>query len=406
MKRLACVIAAMLCVGCGGGGGSGNEAPVIGNLSIFPPRATLNEGVGGMMDVNGSVDFSDAGGDLAEARLQVYDSAGALIDNLVIPIQAGGIKQGTLVGAFSVGTTTAGVYVVKVNVKDSGGMVSNTLSGMFVVHLPPSTAVTPTVLESGHTIIRLSGAAGLYVGSAKAQGVAVGPTGEIYVGDPQWGRIFQLDPVTGSKTMHASGLPTGLPVDICWTPSGKMFATSNSVPGGNVWEVTSVSPVFRATLPGIPTGIRGIADDSLFVADRSDTIWKVSPAGLATPFLTGLRGPASLALDNAGFLYYSTILPAAGAAISKVSTVGVPTPSLVVPMLPSVDYIAVDAVGTIYASDRYSASIYKVSGGIVTLFASGFGGDSIWGGPAGMAIDNTGALYVADMDNLWKITTP
>jgi hypothetical protein len=404
MRRLACVVVAILFVGCGGGGGGGNGPPVLSNLSVFPPRATLNEGVGGMMDVTGSLDFSDDGGDLLEARLQVYDSAGRLLDNLVIPIQAGGIKQGTLVGAFSVGTAAVDVYEIKVNVKDSVGNVSNTLSGMFVVALPPSRTVPPTVLEAGHTMTRLSGAAGLNFGSARATAVSIGPMGDVYVGDPQWGRIFKLDPVTGSKSLHADGLPPGFPLDICWTPSGKMFGTTNTT-SGNVWEITSGSPVSSVTLPGIPAGIRGIAGDSLLVTDSVSSIWKVSPLGLVTPFLTGLQNPSTLSLDDAGFLYFSAVAPG-GAAIFRTSTGGSPSPSLLVPMVPAADHLAVDGAGNIYASDWYSASIYKVSGGKVTLFASGFGGIGNWGGPAGLAVDNTGALYVADGDNLWKITTP
>jgi hypothetical protein len=354
-----------------------------------------------MMDVSGSVDFSDAEGDLAEAWLHVYDSAGTLIDNLVLPIQAGGIKQGTLVGAFSVGTATADVYVIHVNVKDRGGNVSNTLTGMFVVALPSSMTVPPTVLEPGHTMIRLSGAAGLYYGSARASAVSIGPTGDVYVGDPQWGRIFKLDPMTGSRSLHSDGLPHGIPTDICWTLSGRMFATSSALPGGNVWEVTSGSAVPVATVPGIPAGIRGIARDSLLVADASDIIWEVTSAGRVTAFLWDLSGPSALTLDVAGDLYFSS-----GRGIFKTSTVGSPSPSLFVPMLPSAGYIVVDGAGNLYASDSYAASIYKVSGGKVTLFASGFGGIGSWGGPAGLAIDNTGALYVADGDNLWKITTP
>lgn len=404
MRRLACVIVAMLFMGCGGGGGGGNGAPVLSNLSVFPPRATLNEGVGGMINVSGSVDFSDDGGDLFEARLQVYDSAGTLLDNLVIPIQAGGIKQGTLVGGFTVGTGVADVYVIKVNVKDSGGNVSNTLSGMFVVALPPSRTAPPTVMEPGHTVIRLSGASGLFFGSARARSVSIGPTGDVYVGDPESGRIFKLDPVTGIKTVHATGLPPGFPLDICWTPSGKMFATTNAT-SGNVWEITSGFPVFVATVPGLPGGIRGFDGDSLLVTDGVSSIWKVSPPGLVTPFLTGLHNPSTLSHDNAGALYFSAVAPG-GAVIFRTSTGGSPSPSLLVPMLPAADRIAVDGAGNIYASDWYSASVYKVSGGKVTLFASGFGGIGNQGGPVGLAFDDSGSLYVADGDNLWKITTP
>ncbi len=380
------------------------HAPAIANLTIFPPRAALNEG-GGTVTVNGSVDFSDGGGDIAEVRLLVHDSAGTLIDNLVMPVQAPGLCQGTLAGTFAVGTTAADVYVIKVNVGDNGGNLSNTVSGMFVIHLPRLTTVPPAVLEPGLTVSPVPATGGLSPDGARAGAVSIGPTGDIYVGDSQFGRIFKLNPLNGSKTLHASGLPSGMPMDICWTPSGRMFATSNGTPGGNLWELTTGSPVLLSTLPGMPTGVRGGSGDTLFVADRSTFIWKVSPAGSATPFLTGLQGPTSLALDNAGYLYYSTLLPQ-GTSVSRTSTGGAPSPTMFVPLLPASDSIVVDGAGNLYASDRFSASIYKVSGGRVFLFASGFTGDSVWGGPAGLAIDNTGALYVADMNSLWKITTP
>jgi len=405
MRRVACLIIAVLLAGCGGGGGAGgNGAPVLSNLSIFPPRATLNEGVGGMIDVSGSVDFTDGGGDLDEVWVQVYDSGGALLDNIVLPVQGGGIANGMLVGAFSVGTSATGVVAVKINAKDAAGNVSNTVTAMFVVALPPSTTTPPTVLEPGHTVIRLSGDAGLYFGSARAESVSIGPTGDVYVGDPQRGRIYRLDPVTGSGSLHSDGLPPGLPLDICWAPSGEMFATSNAT-FGNVWEITGGSPVSLATVPGIPAGVIGIAGGFLLVSDSVDSIWRISPLGLATPILTGLRNPSALALDDAGFLYFSAAT-AGGASIFRSSTGGSPSATLQVPLLPAADRIAVDDAGNIYASDRYSASIYKVSGGNVSLFASGFGGIGVWGGPAGLAIDDTGALYVADGDHLWKITTP
>jgi sugar lactone lactonase YvrE len=402
VRKIACLIVATLLVGCGGGGGGGPavHAPVLDNLSLSPAWATLNQG-GGSVVVQGNVIFSDSGGDLSEAWLQVYNSAGTLIDNLVIPISAPGITQGILGGAFSAGSTATDVFTINVNVKDIGGKVSNTVSGMFVIALPPSTTVPPTVLEAGHTVIRLSGAAGLFYGSARAESVSIGPTGDVYVADPQWGRIFKLDPVTGSKSLFADGFPQGMFRDICWTPSGKMFATSNSVPGGNVWEVTSGTPVFLATVPEIPAGIRGIAGGSLLVADSSQTIWKVSPAGQVAAFLWGLSGPSALTIDNAGDLYFTS-----WRGIFKSSTIGSPSPTLLDPMVPGGGHIAVDGEGNLYASGRSSASIYKVSGGKVTLFASGFGGIGVWGGPTGLAFDNTGSLYVADGDNLWKITTP
>lgn len=126
---------------------------------------------------------------------------------------------------------------------------------------------------------------------------------------------------------------------------------------------------------------------------------------MSRPYRTGLPPPRSLALDASGVPWISVALPV-GPAILKTSIGKSPLPSLIVPLLPAADHTVADSARNRYAADGDSASIHKVSGGTATLFASSLAGDGAWEGPAGLAIGNTGALYVADMDDLRKITTP
>ena len=71
--------------------------------------------------------------------------------------------------------------------------------------------------------------------------------------------------------------------------------------------------------------------------------------------------------------------------------------------------VAVDAAGNLYISDTGNSVIRKVSGGVITTIAgtgtAGFTGDNgaatsaTLSGPAGIALDAAGNLYIADYGN-------
>jgi len=71
--------------------------------------------------------------------------------------------------------------------------------------------------------------------------------------------------------------------------------------------------------------------------------------------------------------------------------------------------VAVDSAGILYIADGANNRIRKVSNGTITTVAGngnfGFSGDggpatsASFNGPAGVAVDSAGILYIADLDN-------
>jgi hypothetical protein len=129
---------------------------------------------------------------------------------------------------------------------------------------------------------------------------------------------------------------------------------------------------------------------SLYVVNETaNSISKVSPAGVVTPFASGFDSPYSLAFDQAGNLF----VPNFGNG-----TVATVTPSGVVSTFATgfnKPYgVAFDEAGNLYVSDAEANTVSKVTpGGAVSTFATGFSG------PAGMLFDSAGNLYVANHIN-------
>lgn len=133
MRRLACVIVAMMFAGCGGGGDGGGHSPAISNLQFSPTSASVGAG-GGTFVVNGTIDVTDSGGDLATLEATTYDSAGNPVGNLSVPLSGlAGVRSVTLGGSITFSTSTVGVFTYKVQVMDAAGSASNILQGTFAV---------------------------------------------------------------------------------------------------------------------------------------------------------------------------------------------------------------------------------------------------------------------------------
>jgi len=142
-----CAVVAFLTVlaACGGGGGGGGEVPAhppsISNLTYAP--ATALQAPNGTATISGTVDFTDAGGDVASLRMT--SSGGA---DLTVPTpQLGGIKSGTGTGAFVVSVDKVGKYTFEIWMTDSQGNASNRLSGTFEV-LPATQPDHPPSLSN------------------------------------------------------------------------------------------------------------------------------------------------------------------------------------------------------------------------------------------------------------------
>jgi NHL repeat len=292
-------------------------------------------------------------------------------------------------------------------------------------------------------------------------GVAVDTAGNVYVADAlnnnirkitpagwvttlagQWGTIGGSSDGTGTNAAFYT--PTGVAVDT----AGNVYvadSVNSSIrrisPGGVVTTLAG-QPLMPGNADGTgraarfnhPTGVAVDSAGNVYVADYgNDTIRKISPAGVVTTLAgSGFAGstdgtgraaqfnsPAGVAVDQAGNVY---VADTSSDTIRKITPAGVVTTLagevLVAGSADGVgnaarfnqpDGVAVDTVGRVYVADTLNNTIRKVSSdGAVTSFAGLAGGMGSTDGtgdlarfdaPTGVAVDNTGNLYVADWLN-------
>ena len=234
------------------------------------------------------------------------------------------------------------------------------------------------------------------------KGVAVDASGNVYVADTQNSKI---------RKISSSGVVTSL------AGSG----TQGSMDG------TGTAASFNQ-----PTGVAVDASGNVYVADTQNSkIRKISSSGVVTSLAgSGTQGstdgtgtaasfnqPTGVAIDASGNVYVADI---DNNKIRKISSSGVVTTLAGSGTSGSTDGagmgasfsmprgVVVDASGTVYVADFGNKKIRKISsdGVVTTLAGSGTVGSTDGAGtvasfnyPAGIAIDTSGTVYVADMSN-------
>ncbi len=228
----------------------------------------------------------------------------------------------------------------------------------------------------------------------KPFGVATDTAGNVYVADSLNDTIRKVTPAGVVSTLAGKA---GVPGTNNGTGSAARFNTPFGVTvdrAGNVYVADTYNQTIRkitsagmvTTLVGTATllfGPSGVAVDSatnVYVADYGNhIIRKVTPAGVVTT-LAGLAGSSGSA-DGTG----------TAARFSYPSSV------------------AVDSATNVYVADTDNYTIRKITpAGAVTTLAGLAGHSGTNGGtgriarfllPAGITVDNTGNVYVADTDN-------
>jgi uncharacterized protein (TIGR03437 family) len=195
------------------------------------------------------------------------------------------------------------------------------------------------------------------------QGVAVDASGDLYIADKANYRVRKVSASGVISTFAGNGI--------------EAFAGD----GG---------PATSASL-STPTGVAVDASGNLYIADENNLrVRKVSVAGVITTYAGSgqIASASSVSVGDGG--------PATSAALGFL--VGV----------------AVDASGNLYISDQGANRIREVSAatGLITTVAGGVrtGGlplsSAILGEPAGVAVDASGNLYIADVvySVIWEVS--
>ena len=281
-------------------------------------------------------------------------------------------------------------------------------------------------ITSGGVVTTLAGPVGLYIGGIPTisgessarfwnpTGVAVDASGNVYVADYGNNTILKIT---------SAGVVTTLAGTSAWN------ADSSGVYG----STDGTGSVARFNGPG------GVAVDSsgnVYVADQfNQTIRKITSAGVVTTLAgtAGVQGsadgtgsaasfffPYGVAVDSFGNVY---VADTGNNTIRKITSVGVVTTlaGTTASNQGSTDGtgraasfwapagVAVDASGNVYVADQYNSTIRKItSAGVVTTLAgtAGTGGSADGTGsaasfynPIGVAVDSSGNVYVTDANS-------
>ena len=300
-------------------------------------------------------------------------------------------------------------------------------------------------------------------------GLALDGSGSLYIGDSYNNRIRKvnpsgiINPVAGNGTMGSGGYSgdggsatsaqLNSPAAVAADGSGNLYVADRdnhrirkATPSGVITTVAGTgsggyggdgSTATSAQLNS-PIGVVVDGPGNLYVADRDNhRVRKVSPSGVITTVAGSgsqgyggdggsatsaqLNSPAGVAVDGTGNLYIADLT---NHRIRRVTPSGVITTvagsssagyggdggQATSAQLNNPTSIAVDGNGNLYITDRTNHRIRKVNAsGIISTIAGGsgqgYGGDggpatsAQLNNPAGVAIDSTGNLYIADLSN-------
>ena len=344
----------------------------------------------------------------------------------------------------------------------SGGTASVTMGGY------RSVTANCTAISPGYTFITLAGSAN--AGSQDGAGGAAGfnfetgaasdSAGNVYVADTYNSTIRRISPdgvvttIAGSAGIPGSANGIGSAARFLW-PNGVAVEDGGTVYVADTYNNTirkitsarSVSTLAGAAgVAGFADGVGGAARFSqpgavavdgngvIYVADGgNNSIRRITPGGAVTTvagwtnagYADGvgtnalLNGPAGVAVDGMGNVF---VADTGNNTIRKIATNGVvSTLAGLAGTAGHVDGVgtnaqfngpagvAVDAAGNVFVADTYNYTIRRVaSGGTVTTIAGapgqygyrdGAGTNAIFDLASGIAVDGRGNVYVADTYN-------
>jgi sugar lactone lactonase YvrE len=415
----------------GSGDGSGT------NATFLYPYAVA-------VDASGNVYVADSGNN----NIRMI-TAGGSVTTLAGAAGFAGSADGT--GAAALFNAPQGIAV------DASGniYVSDTNNGT-VRRVTAAGAVTTLAGAAGQ--MGASDGTGASARFSYPEGLAVDAAGNVYVADFDNCTVRKVTPAGSVATLAGSAGNAGSadgqggaalfnhPEGVAVDGAGNVYVidTSNQTvreisPGGGVTTLAG-SPTVGGSADGAgaaasffyPGGIASTGAGVVFIADTGNhTIRTMAPPGNVSTVAgaAGVKGdadgtgssalfayPYGIAWDGAGHLY---VADSANDTIREVTPAGVVTTFAGTSGIPgsadgaaasfnSPAGVAVDASGNVYVADAGNSTIRKIAGGIVTTFAGvagvagssdGTGSAAHFNAPAGIAVDAVGDVFVADTNN-------
>lgn len=257
-----------------------------------------------------------------------------------------------------------------------------------------------TLAGTSGTVINSIDGTGSAAQFSAPRGVAVDSAGTVYVADSSNHTI---------RKVTAAGVTT-------------TFAGTAGTAGNTTSSPARFSEPFGIAIDG---------NGTLFIADtNNNAIRKITSAGVVSTLAGGngqgttdgsgtvakFSEPRGVAVDSSGNVYVTDYM---NHTIRKITSAGIVTTLAgsagnsgftngqgTAAQFKSLQGIAVDSSGNIYAADAGNRSIRKITAaGLVTTFADGSNGQ--FGEPRGVAVDSSGNVYVADYsaDVIYKVTS-
>ena len=363
-----------------------------------------------------------------DSWLSLDAAGGTTPASLQINVNTSGLAEGSYQGTIQLASPLAANSPVSVPVR---------LTVTAAAALGPAYDLNPLVGGGKHGFAGDGGSASSAL-LADAAGLALDAAGNLYIADSSNHRVRKVSADGVIQTLGGTG-EFGFSGDNGPAIAAKLWRPQGvGVSRGNVYIADSFNSRLRvinasgviSTILSNQTALeiwhpRGIAVDALsnvFVADSSEnTVVKLSANGTSKTVAQNLNEPTDVAVDAAGMLYVADtgshrilkIDPDGNA--TTVAGTGVPgfdgdggpatAASLFAP-----EGVAVDAAGQLYVADTGNHRVRVISprGIIRTAAGTGIAGAAGTGGPAAgaqlnqpsdVAVDASGALYVADKGN-------
>jgi|GEM_PF-641641 len=318
---------------------------------------------------------------------------------------SGAVQVATIVAAPTVTVNTASLVINAPVMIISGANFSTTAASNSVAFNDGAAGTVTTATATSLTVYFTTppSAVGSLTAVVTTLGGSSGAPVQVATVSPVVTGIYVLGSTTmaeGPAAGTGSVLLTATPVASTWiagTNNGWLHVNATSTSG--IGSATVVF-TFDVNTGATRTGTLNIGGQTFTVTQAGSTYVAANPV---TALISGLNGPAGLAVDGAGNVYFADTL---NNAIKKRTAATQVVTTLVSTGLSNPQGVAVDGSGNVYIADSGSNSIKKwiAATQVVNTFVS-----TGLSNPQGVAVDGSGNVYIADTGSntlkMWAAAT-